>query len=115
MLGGQTMDKKFPDFLAGLVSAWRHRELVVRLAMGELFSAYRGSLFGWFWLVASPLFLLAFYSVSIASIRPLAPLTERGEQHLIYPLFLFCGLIYFQMFSELLLRAPSMLVANAGI
>jgi lipopolysaccharide transport system permease protein len=114
MLGGQTMDKKFPDFLAGLVSAWRHRELVVRLAMGELFSAYRGSLFGWFWLVAGPLCLLAFYSVSIASIRTLAPLTDKGG-HLIYPLFIFCGLIYFQMFSELLLRAPSMLVAHAGI
>jgi len=82
--------------------------------MGELFSAYRGSLFGWFWLVAGPLCLLAFYSVSIASIRTLAPLTDRGER-LIYPLFIFCGLIYFQMFSELLLRAPSILVAHAGI
>lgn len=108
------MHKTFPGFLAGLASAWRHRELIVRLAMGELFSAYRGSLFGWFWLVAAPLGLLAFYSVSIASIRNLAPLTNRGG-YLTYPLFIFCGLIYFQMFSELLLRAPSMLVVHVEI
>jgi len=111
MLGGQMTDKKFPDFLAGLASAWRHRELVLRLAMGELFSAYRGSLFGWFWLVAAPLGLLAFYSASIASIPNLASLTKGGDR-LTYPLFIFCGLIYFQTFSELLLRAPSMLVMH---
>ena len=86
----------------------------MRLAMGELFSAYRGSLFGWIWLVAGPLGLLAFYSVSIASIRNLAPLTDRGD-YLTYPLFIGCGLIYFQMFSELLIRAPSMLVAHVQI
>jgi lipopolysaccharide transport system permease protein len=108
MLGAQTMDKKFPGFFAGLASAWRHRELVVRLTMGELFSAYRGSLFGWFWLVAGPLGLLAFYSVSTASF---APSTNKSD-YLAYPLFIFCGLIYFQTFSELLLRAPSMLAGH---
>jgi lipopolysaccharide transport system permease protein len=114
MLGSQTLDKKFPGFFAGLASAWRHRELVVRLAMGELSSAYRGSLFGWFWLVAGQLGLLAFYSVSTASIRNLAPLTNRGD-YLTHPLSIFCGLIYFQMFSELLLRAPGMLAGHAGM
>jgi lipopolysaccharide transport system permease protein len=114
MLDGQTMDKKFPGFFAGLASAWRHRELVVRLTMGELFSAYRGSLFGWFWLVAGPLGLLAFYSVSTASIRTHAPPTNTGD-YLAYPLFIFCGLIYFQTFSELLLRAPSMLAGHVAM
>ena len=114
MLGGQTTDEKFPGFFAGLASAWRHRELVVRLAMGELSSVYRGSLFGWFWLVAGQLGLLAFYSVSTASIRNLAPPTNGGD-YLVHPLFIFCGLIYFQMFSELLLRAPGMLAGHAGM
>jgi lipopolysaccharide transport system permease protein len=114
MLGGQTTDKKLPGFFAGLASAWRHRELIVRLAIGELSSAYRGSLFGWFWLVAGQLGLLAFYSVSTASIRTLAPLTNGGD-YLTHPLFIFCGLIYFQMFSELLLRAPGMLAGHAGM
>jgi lipopolysaccharide transport system permease protein len=108
------MDKKFPGFFAGLASAWRHRELVVRLTMGELFSAYRGSLFGWFWLVAGPLGLLAFYSVSTAPIRTLAPPTN-GSNYLTYPLFIFCGLIYFQTFTELLLRAPSMLAGHVQL
>jgi hypothetical protein len=62
--------------------------------MGELFSAYRGSLFGSFWLVAGALGLLAFYSVSTASIRNFAPLTNKSD-YLTYPLFIFCGLIYF--------------------
>jgi lipopolysaccharide transport system permease protein len=108
------MDKKFPGFFAGLASAWRHRELVVRLTMGELLSAYRGSLFGWFWLVAGPLGLLAFYSVSTAAIRNNAPLTDGGG-YLAYPLFIFCGLIYFQTFSELLLRAPGMLAGHVAM
>lgn len=114
MLGGQTTDKKFPGFFVGLASAWRHRELVVRLAMGEVSSAYRGSLFGWFWLVAGQLGLLAFYSISTASIRTLAPLANGGD-YLTHPLFIFCGLIYFQMFSELLLRAPGMLAGHVGM
>jgi lipopolysaccharide transport system permease protein len=108
------MDKKFHDFFPGLAAGWRHRELIIRLAMGELFSAYRGSLFGWIWLVAGPLSLLAFYSVSIASIRSLAPLADSSN-YLTYPLFILCGLIYFQTFSELLLRAPSLLMVNVEI
>jgi lipopolysaccharide transport system permease protein len=114
MLGGQTANKKFPGFFAGLASAWRHRELVVRLAMGELSSVYRGSLFGWFWLVAGQLGLLAFYSVSTAAIGNLATL-KNGGGYLGHPLFIFCGLIYFQMFSELLLRAPGMLAGHVGM
>ena len=114
MLGGQTANKKLPGFFAGLASAWRHRELVVRLAMGELSSVYRGSLFGWFWLVAGQLGLLAFYSVSAAAIANLATRTNGGG-YLSRPLFIFCGLIYFQMFSELLLRAPGMLAGHAGM
>jgi lipopolysaccharide transport system permease protein len=114
ILGGQTANKRFSGFFAGLASAWRHRELVIRLAMGELSSVYRGSLFGWFWLVAGQLGLLAFYSVSAAAIGNLATLTNGGG-YLSRPLFIFCGLIYFQMFSELLLRAPSMLAGHVGM
>jgi lipopolysaccharide transport system permease protein len=109
-LGGPRPSSIF--LIGALGSAWRHRELIYRLALRELFSAYRGSLFGWLWLIAAPLGLLVFYSASIASIPSLAALTDKGSSRLVYPLFIFCGLIYFQMFSELLIRAPHILLVH---
>lgn len=95
--------------LSFLTSAWKNRLLVYRLAKREIEARYRGSFLGIFWSLLVPILLLAVYTFVFSVIfqsRWDRPVESRAE----FALILFAGLILFNIFSECLNRAPSLML-----
>ena len=93
--------------------AWRHRGLILRLARKELAVRLKGSILGWAWLAAAPLVMLVAYTLVFANVLKFGPAAGTGDPGA-YPLFIFSGLVLFQVFAELVLRAPNLLVENTS-
>lgn len=90
--------------------AWHHRELIRAVVRRELASRFRDSLLGWVWAIVAPLVLLAGYT-TVFSIA--APATASKTSTLDYAGSIFCGLVVYQVFAELLARAPLLLHEHA--
>jgi lipopolysaccharide transport system permease protein len=93
--------------------AWRHRGLILRLARKELAARLKGSVLGWAWLAAAPLVMLVVYTLVFTNVLKIGTAAGKGDPGS-YPLFIFSGLVLFQMFAELVLRAPTLLVENTS-
>lgn len=92
-----------------ITSAWENRVLVFRLAKREIESRYRGSLLGMFWSILVPVLLLSVYTFVFSVIfqsRWDRPVESRAQ----FALILFAGLILFNIFSECINRAPSLML-----
>ena len=86
--------------------AWHHRELIRAVVRRELKSRFRGSLLGWVWAIAAPLVMLLAYTF-VFSIA--LPVQAQNISITEYAGNIFCGLIVFNLFSELAYRAPMLL------
>ncbi|TPJ28386.1 ABC transporter permease [Mesorhizobium sp. B2-7-2] len=94
------------------------RELVFLLIGREVAGRYRGSALGLLWSLINPLFMLAVYTFVFGVVmksRWAVPGHESathstGE----FAIILFCGLIVFQFFAEVVSQAPGLIVANAN-
>lgn len=101
-----------PPALAG--SIWRHRETIWSLAKREVQGKYKGSVLGVFWSLVNPLFMLAIYTFVFSEIFRMR--WGGGLDHpLDFALMLFTGMIVFGFISELLTRAPTLVIANPNL
>ncbi len=100
--------------------AWR-LELAVQLARREVAGRYRGSALGILWSLLTPLLMLAVYTFVFGAVfkarwtppsaaAAAAAQPSTGE----FAIVLFAGLIVFQIFSEVVTRAPSLVLSNAN-
>jgi lipopolysaccharide transport system permease protein len=100
--------------IAPIARAWQFRELIKAILFRELASRFRGSAFGWAWAVAAPVFQMLIYTVVFSGLvmvaRPQAPQATFGTRALI----VFSGMTVFNLFMELLIRAPTLLHEHAG-
>ncbi len=94
-----------------LRNLWRHRDLVVRLTGQEVVQRYRGSYLGIVWSFITPILMLLVYAFVFSIVfqarwgEP-ARAPRPGE----FALTLFAGLIPFGVFSEVVNRAPSIVL-----
>lgn len=99
--------------IAPIARAWQFRELIKAILFRELAARFRGSAFGWLWAVAAPVFQMLIYTVVFSGIvlvsRAQHP-TPFGTRALI----VFSGITVFNLFLELLYRAPGLLHEHAG-
>jgi homopolymeric O-antigen transport system permease protein len=104
---------ELPAPFAPLLSAWRHRRLIVRLARRDVESRYRGSLLGIAWSVVTPLLLLGIYTFVFSVVlkaRWGAGVEGRGQ----YALVLFSGLLTYGVFSDCVNRAPGLVLQHVA-
>ena len=91
---------------------WRHRALIDRLTRREISAKYRGAILGPLWSLLTPLMMLAVYtflfSVVFQSRWGVSNGGGRGE----FALLFFSGLIIFTIFSESVMRAPTLMLEN---
>src|SRR5262249_35523247 len=104
---------RYLDPVRMLRSMWRHRELVLRLTSQDIAQRYRGSFLGIVWLFIIPILMLSVYAFVFSIIfearwGELARTTRTGE----FALTLFAGLIPFSVFSEVVNRAPSIILGS---
>lgn len=94
-------------------SFWRNRTLIARLTRRDVEARYRGSLLGLLWSLAVPLFMLMVYTFVFGVVmkaRWSAANAEAGHGE--FAVVLFAGLMLFGLFSEVIGRAPGLVLEN---
>ncbi len=99
-----------PVRMAG--NLWQHRDLIVRLTGQEVAQRYRGSYLGIVWSFVTPILMLCVYAFVFSIVFQVrwgegAGGDMRTGQ---FALTLFAGLIPFGVFSEVVNRAPSIVL-----
>ncbi|MER8570071.1 MULTISPECIES: ABC transporter permease [unclassified Mesorhizobium] len=93
-------------------------QLIVSLIRREVSGRYRGSAFGLLWSLLNPLLMLAVYTFVFGVVLksrwtvPDQPSATHSTGE--FAVILFCGLIVFQFFSEVVSLAPGLIVGNAN-
>lgn len=92
-------------------------ELVLSLIRREVAGRYRGSALGILWSLLTPLFLLSVYTLVFGAIfksRWAGPEGDAVTGTGAFAVVLFSGLIVFQVFAEVVARAPTLVTANVS-
>jgi lipopolysaccharide transport system permease protein len=106
-----------------LIAIFTHFPLIRQLVRREILGRYRGATLGILWSLLTPLLTLGIYTFVFGSIfhTKWAPpkiegsttaatsLTTTGE----FAIILFIGMLVFGVFSEVIVRAPSIILNNA--
>lgn len=98
-------------------SLWQYRILIKHMVLREVASRYKGSLLGILWAVINPILMLAvytfFFSVVFQS-RWSGNGHKVGESQFEFAIVLYAGLLVFNLFSECIARAPTLILSNAN-
>ena len=97
-----------PTALARLVELWQYRELVRNLVVGELKSRYKNSVFGFFWSLLNPLGMMLVFTLIFGVLTPNVQIEK-------YPLFLLCGLLPWNYFSNSVTGSLYSVVGNGNL
>lgn len=92
---------------------WRNRNLTMILIKREVLGRYRGSYLGLLWSFFNPVFMLFVYAFFFGVVFK-SRWVGQGESTSEFALVLFVGMIVFNLFSECMNRAPSVVLSNAS-
>lgn len=98
-----------------LQSLWRHRPLISQLAHREVVGRYRGSLLGLAWSFFNPVLMLSVYTFVFSVVfkaRWTTGGTALNESKTEFAMLLFVGMIVHGLFSEVVNRAPQLILNN---
>lgn len=95
-------------FAGRLRELYRYRELLRNLVASELKARYKNSVLGFFWSLLNPLFMMLVFTVVFGVLSP----NQTIEK---YPLFLLCGLLPWNFFSDSILTSVNSVVGNANL
>ena len=95
------------------ISFWINRHLIRTLVEREVLGRYRGSIFGVLWSFFNPVLLLFIYTF-VFSVIFKARWADAGDSRITFALALFAGMIPFNLFTECLIRAPSLILSNVN-
>ena len=102
-----------PTSLMSLVqSLWRNRQLIVQMTKREVVGRYKGSVMGLAWSFFNPVFMLVVYTFVFSVI--FKSRWGGDESRTLFALVLFVGMIVLGLFSEVVNRAPSIILANVN-
>jgi lipopolysaccharide transport system permease protein len=104
-----------PTSLASLFhSLWYHRELIQQMTKRDVIGRYKGSVMGLVWSFANPILLLAIYTLVFSVVFKARWGTGEPESRTQFAILLFVGMIVHSLFSETLIRAPSLILTNVS-
>lgn len=92
-------------------SIFSYRRLLLSLAQREVAGRYRGSVMGLMWSFFNPVLLLAVYTFVFSVVFKTRWAGGTGSKTE-FALVLFAGLIFFNLFSECINRAPGLILGN---
>lgn len=91
-----------------------HPELIYQLARRDLLARYKGSVFGFLWVVLIPLCMLVVYTVIFTRVfNARWPGAVEGDNHFAFMLFL--GLILHGLLTECMQKAPALVLNEANL
>jgi lipopolysaccharide transport system permease protein len=92
-------------------SLWRQRSLILQFTRREIEGRYRGSYLGILWSLAQPLFMLMVYTIVFGVVFQSRWPQARTQSLSEFALIVFCGLTAFNLLSECVGRAPSLVTS----
>lgn len=110
---GENMSKFFNLFQI-IIHLWQYRDLIMQLTRQEVISRYKGSFIGLGWAVIHPLLMLSVYTYVFSILFAARWHQEPGDFNTPFVLILFIGLITFQLFSEVINAAPSLVLNHVN-
>jgi lipopolysaccharide transport system permease protein len=105
-----------PTSLAALArSLWRNRQLIGQMTKREVVGRYKGSAMGLAWSFLSPVFMLVVYTIVFSEIFKSRWGGVGGDDSKTqFAVVLFVGMIVLSLFSEVLNRAPGLILSNVN-
>jgi lipopolysaccharide transport system permease protein len=104
---------KLPTSLPSLgKSLWRNRQLIVQMTKREVVGRYKGSVFGLAWSFFNPVFMLVVYTLVFSEIFKSRWGGDDSKTQ--FAVVLFVGMIVLALFSDVLNRAPSLILGNVN-
>lgn len=91
---------------------WRSRGVIFQLTRLEILKSYKGSLFGIFWSLLTPLCMLLIYTFAFSVILGLKWNDSPNNDHAGFALAVFAGLIPFDMFAQSTKSATLSIIGN---
>lgn len=103
-----------PTSLAGLgKSLWNNHQLISQMTKREVIGRYKGSTMGLAWSFFNPVFMLVVYTFVFSEIFKSRWGGNGGDESKTqFAVLLFVGMIVFTLFSEVLNRAPVLILSN---
>lgn len=90
---------------------WRNRELIEQFTRREVEGRYKASALGLMWTFINPLLMLGIYTFVFGVIFKAKWSQANSDNLAEFAVVLFCGLTVYNIFSEVVNRAPSIIVA----
>ena len=98
--------------LRALRALTRNPTILWRLTEREVASRYRGSLLGWGWTILNPLLMLAVYTFVFSTVFKARWPDLQQAGAIGFAINLFAGLIVFNLFSECIGKAPTLILSQ---
>ena len=98
-----------------IASVLGNRQLIAQMVRREIAGRYRGSMMGLAWSFFNPVFMLVVYTFVFSEIFG-SRWNDRGDQggKLQFAMILFVGMIVLGLFSEVVNRAPLLILSNVN-
>lgn len=100
-----------PSPLLALQSILKHRRLILEMVRREVVGRYRGSVMGLLWSFLTPVLMLVVYTF-VFSVVFNARWAGGTDSKTEFAIVLFIGLMVFNLFSECINRAPTLILSN---
>jgi lipopolysaccharide transport system permease protein len=94
-------------------SLWNHRGLIKTLVKRDVLGRYKGSFLGIIWSFFNPVFMLLVYTFMFSVVFK-SRWPGGSESKTQFAIILFAGLMVFNLFAEVINRAPSLILANTN-
>jgi len=96
-------------------SLWRNRQLIVQMSKREVIGRYKGSVMGLTWSFFNPVFMLVVYTFVFSEIfKSRWGSGSASDSKTEFAVLLFAGMIVQGLFSEMLNRAPGLILSNVN-
>ena len=91
---------------------WSRRDLILQLTQRDIVGRYRTAKLGLLWTILTPLILLAIYTFVFSVVLEAKWNQELDETRGEFALYLYCGMLVFNLFGEAVTRGSTIVVAN---
>jgi lipopolysaccharide transport system permease protein len=113
---GSSLRRYFTEFFnfPGMAcNLWRHRDLISMMAWRDFSSRYRGSMGGLLWSLIQPIVMMAVYTVVFSLFLKIRFTTDASP--LTFSVYLLCGLLPWNAFSEGLQVSKDVIRSNTNL
>ncbi len=99
--------------MRSLLKIFQHTNLIKQLTIREVNGRYKGSYLGVLWSFITPILMLTIYTFVFSVIFE-ARWGVHNTNKVEFAMLLFCGLVAFNIFAEIVSRAPGLIINNAN-